>query len=160
EAKAAYLEALRLEPDLAQAHAHLGLTMLREGQPGDALPWLKRAAELDPANATFQEFLGDLYMEREEPAEAIPYFERALALTEEKRPDVHLSLGWAMQEEGRLAEAREHYQTALEIQPDSAVAHLNLGGLSEEQGRMDQAETAFREALRVQPAFALPHARL
>jgi tetratricopeptide (TPR) repeat protein len=160
EARASYLEALRLEPELAQAHAHLGLTMLREGQPGDALPWLKRAVELDPENAAFHEFLGDLHMEREEPSEAIPCFERSLALSEEIRPGVHLSLGWAMQEEGRLVEAREHYETALKIQPDSASAQLNIGGLCEEIGQLDQAEAAFRTALQVQPNFAVPHARL
>jgi tetratricopeptide (TPR) repeat protein len=160
DARAAYLEALRLEPDLAPAHAHLGLTMLREGQLADALPWLKRAVELDAANPIFQEFLGDLYMEREEPAEAIPCFERAIALSPDDRAGVRLSLGWALQEEGRLAEARREYETALRIQPDSASAQLNLGGLNEEQGDMQKAEEAFRTALRVQPAFALPHARL
>ena len=99
-------------------------------------------------------------MEREEPGEAIPHFEQALALSEEERPGVHLSLGWALQEEGRLAEARAHYETALQIQPDSAAAQLNIGGLSEEQGQMDEAEAAFRTALRLQPNFPIPHARL
>ncbi len=160
DARAAYLEAMRLEPDLAPAHAHLGLTMVREGQPNDALPWVKRAVELDPTNAAFREILAEVYMEREEPAEAIEHFEQALALAEEDRPGVHLSLGWALQEEGRLAEARTHYEKALELQPDSAGAQLNIGGLSEEQGRMDDAEAAFRTALKHQPNFPIPHARL
>jgi tetratricopeptide (TPR) repeat protein len=160
EARSSYLEALRLEPDLAQAQAHLGLTLLRDGQINDAMPWLKRAVELDPTNATFEEFLAELYVEREDPGEAIPHFERALILSEEERPSVHLSLGWALQDEGRHAEAREHYDTALRIQPDSAAAHLNIGGLSEEQGHMDKAEEAFRSALRLQPNFPIPHARL
>ena len=63
EARASYLEAMRIDPDLAKAHAHLGLTLMREGQNNDALPWLKRAIELDPTDATFQEFLAELYME-------------------------------------------------------------------------------------------------
>ncbi len=160
EAKSSYLEALRLEPDLATAHAHLGLTLLREGQLNDALPWLKRGIELDPDNATFEEFLAELYMEREDPAEAIPHFERALVLSEGERPGIHLALGWALQEEGRYADALQNYETAMRIQPDSAAAQLNLGGLSEEQGLLDRAEEAFRTALRVQPNFPIPHARL
>jgi tetratricopeptide (TPR) repeat protein len=160
EAKAAYLEALRLEPDLAPAHAHLGLTMLREGQPHEALPWVKRAVELDPTDASFREFLGEVYMERDEPGEAIAHFEQALALSEEERPGLHLSLGLALQDEGRLDEARAHYETALEIQPDTAAAHLNLGGLAEEQGHMGEAEAAFRTALRIQPSFPNSHAQL
>jgi tetratricopeptide (TPR) repeat protein len=160
DARAAYLEALRLEPDLAPAHAHLGLTLLREGQPGDALPWLMWAVDLDPTDAMFPQFLAELYMEREEPGEAIPHWERALALAEGPRPGVHLSLGWALQDEGRLAEAREQYETALRLQPDFASAYLNLGGLFEEQGEMAKAEESFRTALRVQPDFALPYGRL
>ncbi len=160
EARAAYLEALRLEPELAPAHAHLGLTMVREGQANDALPWVKRAVELDPTNGTFQEILAEVHMEREEPRDAIEHFERALALSEEPKPGVHLSLGWAMQEEGRLDEARAHYEEALKIAPDMAAAYLNVGGLNEEQGRMDEAEEAFRKALKLQPLFPVPHARL
>lgn len=160
EARAAYLEALRLEPDLAPALAHLGLTMVREGQAEGALPWVKRAVELDPFNAAFREILAEVYVEREEPGEAVEHFERALALAGEPRPGVHLALGWALQEEGRLEEAHSQYGRALELQPDSAAAYLNLGGLAEVRGRMGEAEAAFRTATRVQPHAPLPHARL
>ncbi len=69
-------------------------------------------------------------------------------------------MGWALQEEGRFAEAGEHYRTAAQLQPDLAMAELNLGGLHEELGEMAAAEASFRTALRLQPAFALPHARI
>ena len=160
EARGAYLEALRLEPELAPAHAHLALTMVREGEAEGALPWAKRAVELEPANAVFREILAEVYVEREAPGEAIEHFERALALAGEPRPGVHLALGWALQEEGRLEEARAWYGRALELQPDSAAAYLNLGGLAEVEGRMGAAEAAFRTALRLDPDGPLPHARL
>ena len=118
EARAAYLEALRLDPELALSHAHLGLILQKEGQLDDALVWLKQAVELEPANATFWEILAELQDEREEPGEAIPCWERVLALATEERPGPHLSLGWALQEEGRLAEAGEHYRTALALEPE------------------------------------------
>ena len=47
--------------------------MVREGQANEALPWVRRAVELDPTNATFQEILAEVYMEREEPADAIAH---------------------------------------------------------------------------------------
>jgi hypothetical protein len=65
-----------------------------------------------------------------------------------------------LQEEGRLAEAREHYEAALRLQPDLAPALLHLGGIHEELGAMTEAETAFRAALQAQPKFPLPYARL
>ncbi len=159
EARAAYLEALRLDPNLALAHAHLGLTLQAENKLGDALVWLKRAVELAPGDATIWEHLAELHGEREDHAEAVLCWERVLAIN----PDAagaHLSVGWALQEAGRLAEAGRHYEDAARLQPDSAVARLNIGGLREEQGDLAGAEAAFREALRLQPAYALPRARL
>jgi tetratricopeptide (TPR) repeat protein len=79
---------------------------------------------------------------------------------EPDRAGAHLSLGWAVQEEGRLAEARGHFETAIRLQPEHGAAYMNLGGLQEELGDLAGAEEAFRTALRVQPSFALPHARL
>jgi tetratricopeptide (TPR) repeat protein len=160
DARAAYLEALRLDPNLAQAHAHLGLTLQRAGQIDEALPWLKQAIELDANNATFWELLAELHTEREEFAEAIPCWERVLSLAAEKRAGPHLSLGWALQEEARFEEAREHYQKAAALQPDSAGAALHMGGLHEELGDLAEAESAFRAALGMEPGLALPLARL
>jgi tetratricopeptide (TPR) repeat protein len=160
EARAAYLEALRLDPKLALAQAHLGLILQKEGELDNALVWLNQAAELEPANATFWEYLAEVHDEREDPNESIPCWERVLALQPEERPGPHLSLGWALQEEGRLDEAREHYRIATDLNPDLAGAHLNMGGLHEELGAMAEAESSFRSALRLQPKYAAAHARL
>jgi tetratricopeptide (TPR) repeat protein len=159
EARAAYLEALRLDPNLALAHAHLGLLLERQGHLDDAGPWLEQAVELEPANALFWEYLAQWHGEREDHPQAIRCWERVLALVPD-RAAAHLALGWALQEEGRLAEAGAHYRSAARLDPSSAGTQLNLGGLHEEQGELPQAEAAFREALRLQPPYALPHARL
>src|SRR5207237_6820823 len=79
---------------------------------------------------------------------------------EPKRPAAHNGLGWALHEEGRVAESAEHLREALRLKPDFAAARMSLGGLHEENGELAEAEKAFREALELQPAFALPHARL
>jgi tetratricopeptide (TPR) repeat protein len=82
-----------------------------------------------------------------------------VALDPDRAP-AHLALGWALQDEGRFAECRTHYDMAIQLQPDSGTAYLNLGGLQEELGQMADAEESFRTALKMQPQFALPHARL
>ena len=79
---------------------------------------------------------------------------------EPDRAGAHLSLGWALQEEGKLAWARQHYDTAIQLKPNHGGAYLNLGGLAEEIGDLAGAEEAFRTALKLLPTFALPHARL
>jgi tetratricopeptide (TPR) repeat protein len=160
DSRAAYLEALRLDPELVQAYAHLGLTLLREGQPCEAQPWLKQAVECEPENAGFHQHLGDLYMGLQEPAGAIPHFERALALDGGSQVVLHLSLGQALVDEGRLAEAGEHYDAALQLNPRSAAVHVHLGGLHEVRGELARAEAAFRRAIRVQPGAPMPRAVL
>ena len=149
----------RLDPKLALSNAHLGLVLQKEGQSSDALVWLKKAVELEPANVEFWQWLAELYDEMEESAEAIPCWERVVALDPD-RAAAHLSLGWALQDESRFQEAREQYDAAIELQPDFAAAYLNLGGLQEELGDMALAERSFRTALEKQPGYALPHARL
>jgi tetratricopeptide (TPR) repeat protein len=160
EARGSYLEALRLDPDLPQPHARLGLILRQEGKLAEALHWLERAVELAPDDEGFWLALAELRNEREEFAESIPCWERVLALAGKARAGPHLSLGWSLQEEGRLREAGEHYRIALELEPDSASVQLNMGGLYEELGELAKAESAFRLAMKLQPNFALPHARL
>ena len=133
-----YLEALRLDPDLAPANAHLGLILQREGQLAEAVPWLKRAVELDPDDADFWEWLAELHDERDEPAEAIPCWERVLALepgAAGRAPLAGLGLagGRAAGRGPRALPGRRSSSS-----PTPARPQLNLGGLHEELGEMDR----------------------
>jgi len=155
----AYWEALRLNPDLPLANAHVGLLLQKKGHFADAVPWLRKAAQLEPDSAAIWEWLAELHVEMDEPGAAIPCWERVLVL-EPDRSAAHLSLGRALQDEGRLAEAREQYRIADELMPNSGAPQLNLGWLHELLGEMDQAESAFRRSLERQPNFPAPHGRL
>ena len=62
---------------MALAHAHLGLTLQREGRLVDAFQWFEQALALQPNNADFNKLLGELHLEWGEPAEAIPLLTRA-----------------------------------------------------------------------------------
>jgi tetratricopeptide (TPR) repeat protein len=160
EARGAYLEALRLDPELAHTHLQIGMTLKAEGQLAEAEPWFTQATHLEPENPRFWEQLAELQMERQEHAAAVLCWERAISLAAHERPGPYISLGWALQEEGRLSEAAEQYQTALRMQPEAALAQVNLGGIHEELGEMDRAESAYRAAIGTAPRFGLAHARL
>jgi len=159
EARWASLEAIRLDPGLSRSHENLALLRKHQDQLGHPLTWLKEAVEREPANATFWAYLADLLGELHEPAQAIPCWERALEF-DSRLAVAHNGLAEAFQKEGRVAEALEHYRTALGMQPDFARGWVCLGGLYEEMGQVAEAEQAFRTALRLQPDYALPHSRL
>lgn len=160
EAREAFLEALRLAPDSPETYSQIGLTLQREGRLGEAVPWFEQAVKLAPSERTFHEQLAGLHTEREAWPEAIAAWEQVIALAPEKRAAPHLALGWALQEEGRLEEARAHYLNALDIEPGSPWPHLNLGGVHEELGELAEAERSFRAALGSQPEAPVPLARL
>jgi tetratricopeptide (TPR) repeat protein len=160
EARGAFLEALRLDPELAHSHLQIGITLRVDGQLAEAEPWFKQAVDLDPENAWFWEQLADLEMERQEHGAAISCWERAIELSTKERPGPYISLGWSLQEEGRLAEAVEQYRTALRLQPEAVMAYINLGGIHEELGETAAAEAAYRTAAGIQPNFGLAYARL
>lgn len=55
---------------------------------------------------------------------------------------------------GQLNEALAHCQTALQIEPNLAVAHYSLGNVLAHQGQLDEALAEYRKTLEMQPRFS------
>ena len=135
-----------LDSNLAMAHAHLGLTLGKEGQTDNALQWLKRATDLKPKNATFWEYLAEAHGIGLESSPSHSLLAAQLEFGEE-REGPHLSLGWALQEEGHVDEAIEHYHAAARLNPEGGMPPMSLAGVYEEQGKLAEAEAALRQRL-------------
>ena len=75
EARWCYHEAIRLNPQMSHACASLALTLQLEGRWDDALPWLRRATELQPASLEYLDALAKAEVEREHFAEAIDCYQ-------------------------------------------------------------------------------------
>src|SRR2546422_787483 len=69
----------------------------------------------------------------------------------------HNNLGYALDRQGRLAEAIGHYRQALRIKPDYAEAHNNVGQALDRQGKPAEAIDHYQTALRIKPNYADPH---
>src|SRR5213593_1248465 len=69
----------------------------------------------------------------------------------------HNNLGYALDRQGKLAEAIEHYRQALRIKPDYAEAHNNVGHALDGQGKSAEAIEHFQQALRIKPETAEAH---
>src|SRR3989442_2815741 len=67
------------------------------------------------------------------------------------------NLGYALDRQGRLAEAIGHYRQALRIKPDYAEAHNNVGQALDRQGKPAEAMEHFQAALSIQPYYAEVH---
>jgi tetratricopeptide (TPR) repeat protein len=62
EASIIYRKAIQKDPRYGEAYYRLGLNELKLGRFADALRWLRRASELQPANDDAHSKLGDLYL--------------------------------------------------------------------------------------------------
>ena len=92
-------------------------------------------------------------MEAKRYDRAIEQLELTLKLLPTNQQYPHNMLGNALEAQGRLDEAIEHYRRALELDPAFAEAHNNLAVAYAKRGDLDRALAAMREALRLKPEF-------
>ncbi len=150
QAEQVYRQALRADPDDAEALSRLGAACLMLGQFREAATHFQKALRLRPHHAEGYKNLGIALARQGNLAEAVASFQEALRLKPDLA-DVQLNLGNAFREQGRLDEAVARYQQALRLEPDSPEAHHNLGIALERQGRPDEAVTCYQQALRLKP---------
>jgi tetratricopeptide (TPR) repeat protein len=86
-------------------------------------------------------------------------FRHALAVTRNNLL-AHNYLAIALASQGKLGEAVQHYEQALQIYPDYAGARLNLGDALRDQGKLDEAVQEYERGLRLKPASVEGHNNL
>ncbi len=70
------------------------------------------------------------------------------------------NLGVALQDEGRLGEATDHYRRAIALSADYAPAYNNMGTALRAEGGLDKAVASYERALALRPDFADAHYNL
>lgn len=152
EAADSYTTALRLKPDLTQAHANMAAVFRAQGDLDAAIQSFRKALTIEPDSAEICGDLGAVYLELGRYREAEESSRKALSLRP-LYPSAQNNLGMALMSQGRLLEAEKHYQIALSADPDSDVYLSNLGGSQLAQGRLSEAVASFRRAIQINPRF-------
>jgi len=147
KAKEAALKALRLDSNLAEAHAALGKVLFfSEIDLAGAMREYKRAIELEPNDATAHHWFGN------DTLAALGQFEEAIA--EGKRSVeldplsvvINVDLGETFYYARRYDEAARQMRKALEIDPSSFYAHFNLGIVLQLTGDLPGAIAEYEKA--------------
>lgn len=136
-AKAA-IEALQIDPDLAEARATLGYVKHYDWQWAEAERELRRALELNPSYALAYIWYANLLVSQKRFDEAVAQVRKA----EELDPlsmVVLTNAGWTLYYAGQAAEAVEKYRRALALDPNYIQAHSRLGDAYRRLGRFDEA---------------------
>jgi Flp pilus assembly protein TadD len=146
-------------PENARAWNNIGIFLLRNAQPSEAIEACKAALRIDPDFPFAENNLGIALVQAGRPEEAIGHYRRAIEL----KPDyaeAENNLGIALARLGRMAEALAHYQAALRLKPDYAECHYDLGNALVRLGRLADAVEEYSETLRLAPDNAEAHCNL
>ncbi|HEY0758424.1 MAG TPA: tetratricopeptide repeat protein [Acidisarcina sp.] len=112
---------LTIFPTSSQAEAILSWIEILRNQPGDAVPYARRAVADDPSLPLAQLVLGRSMVETGDIAGGLSHLERALAL-EPGNLEVHLALARAYSESGRKEDAFRERMQSLQLTKDEQVA--------------------------------------
>lgn len=154
-----YNEALRIDPNFADAHNALGVALLGQNKVNEASGHFEQALRIKPSFREAQSNMGIVLARQGRPGEAISYFTRAL----ESRPgdeQLHENIGLAYAEMGHMGDAIAHFSEAIKIKPDFAEPHVQLGNIFLQRGEADRALAHYREAIRIKPGSADAHTNL
>src|SRR5437667_5372732 len=147
KAKEAALKALRLDPNLAEAHAALGKVLFfSEINLAGATREYKRAIELQPNDATAHHWLGnDALSALGRFEEAIAQGKRAVEL-DPLSPVINTDLGTTFYYAHRYEESARQLRKTLEIDPTSFYPHYNLGIVLQANGDFSVASAGDQHA--------------
>jgi eukaryotic-like serine/threonine-protein kinase len=157
KAVAALREAIRLQPDLAYAHANLGLALMRQGKLVEAIAEYREAIRLRPDDGPTHFNLAIALGRQEKVDEAIVEYREAIRL-QPNYAYAHSNLGVALMHQGKVDEAIVEYREAIRLKPD--FSHANLGNALRSQGKLDEAIAEYREGIRLQPDDHINHYNL
>jgi protein O-mannosyl-transferase len=138
EAIPQFQEALKINPDDANAHTNLGIALVHLGQLPEAIQEYREALQLN-ANLELTHYnLAIALAAAGQTQQAVDEYEQTLQLN----PDnafAHNNLGILLARTGRRQEALEHFQRAVQIRPDYANARQNLNVMLQQMGKAPEA---------------------
>ncbi len=146
DARRAYLEAARLDPDVAFPRNHLGNLAKRAGDLEQAETWYLRAIEADPYFMGSYNNLAIVYQDRGEMDRALDLYDRALAKAP-RNAELLNNVGSWYYASGDLERASSLFQRAAAADPRYPSPLNNLAGIAIRENRIADAERLLRQAL-------------
>ncbi len=144
-----------------------GSALMTAGRFVEALPFVRRAAELDPQFAAAYDYLTIICLVTEQPEAAAAYATKATQLFQQKAAQskdsaselARLSTtGWYHRlVTGNQSKQLESLLPRRQLAPNSAPAQNDLGGSYNSIGQSEQALAPLHEAIRLNRNFAAPY---
>ncbi len=140
------------EPPRADTLAQ-ALEEYEHGRRDQALALCTSALEQDPGNPHALCLMAKLSLDRGEPCKAEEQARRAIAILD-GQADFYDTLGRALNNQKRLADAAGAFERALACDSGHTTAYNNLGHIRRQQGDLRAALELFKEATALDPGHA------
>lgn len=126
EAQEEFKQTLQLDNRSAWAEYMLGKIAWLQGRTNDAVPHLQRATQIDPRSDPAWFGLGVCYEQLHRYNDAVEPLRQAVA-RKETSAQYHTALGEVLVYRGYAEEGRQHYERALQLNPDYGPACQLMG---------------------------------
>jgi eukaryotic-like serine/threonine-protein kinase len=137
--KVAAMMALRLDPDLGEAHTPLAAVLwLHEWQWHQAQAEFQRSLALNPSYPTANHWYAEYAMTMGRQVEGIELMKKGQEL-EPLYPIITVALGWALYMARRNDEAIEELRRTVELDPNFPITYWILGLVLRKMGRLELA---------------------
>ena len=145
-----YQQAIRINPDFADAYYRLGLAQIQQEYTTAAAQSLARAVELDPRNLDARLNLGDLEISSTQYNEARQQAEAVLQ-QDEKNASAHRLLGQVALRQMQYVRAENELKRSISLDPRDTKTYEALGLTQLLDAEYGAAEKSFRTAVDVKP---------
>ncbi len=140
----------------------MGVTTQQLRGDSEAVPFLRRAIELDPKFAMAYARLAVAYGNLGQPSLAAENLKKAYALRDRvsEREKFHITADYYAFATGELEKEAQTYILWIQSYPRDSAPHMNLGDNSKTLGQYDKAVAETQEALRLEPNNLYEHTNL
>ena len=139
-----YKKTLELKPGLVQAELNLGISLLRDKQPADAVPYLTAAVAENAKEYRPNYYLAEALLGAGDAAKAEQAYTAALAI-DPKAPAAELGLAHALVKEQKLDDAAAHFKKAGELDARYRDDLLELASLYETAKQSEPAMAIYQQ---------------
>jgi len=159
QARAHWMKALELNPKHLSALLAVGQDLLQEKKAAEAMPYLTRASEAEPASWRAHALLAEGFVLQRQFDEAVKQAERAIQLGHEQAAIVQPILARALAARGERDEATKAMQSYVQAHPADTAASKDLETLKQTGDVSSDATAAASEmAAMNKDATSLPMA--
>lgn len=144
EAVTEYKKVLELKPGLYEAELNLGILLIRDQQPADAVAFLKSATEQKPTEFRPKVYWAEALLDSGDAPKAEEAYRAALELNA-KSAAAELGLAHAQARQNRLADAAPHFRAAAQLDPGYRDALLELASLYEKNHQDAEAIPIYQQ---------------